>query len=629
MGVLYWECCRILLILLVLLTLPAQASERPNILWITSEDNGPHLGCYGDTYATTPHLDALASRGVRYTRAWSAAPVCAPARTTLITGVYPTSTGSEHMRSLVALPESIKMYPQILRGLGYYCTNNSKEDYNLIKPAELWDASSRTAHWRNRAPGQPFFSIFNFTVSHESQIRSRPHTPVHDPSAVRLPAYHPDTPEVRRDWAQYYDKITEMDRQAGEVLAQLDADGLAEDTIIFYYGDHGSGMPRSKRWPYNSGLHVPLIVVVPEKWKHLAPHDHVPGGTSDRLVSFVDFAPTVVSIAGSRPPRWMQGRAFLGRHIARPAPYLYGFRGRMDERIDLVRSIRNDRYVYIRNYLPHLIYGQHLDYMFQTPTTRVWKQLYDEGKLQPPQTYFWEPKPVEELYDLESDPDEVINLAGSNSHQRVLRELRSALRDWIVTSQDLGFLPEDEMHRRAGDKTPYEMGQDRWRYDTARILDAAERASSEANDARTLRHLERGLRDRDAAVRYWAAVGCLRRGGRSIVGARSALRNSLTDDSPSVAVMAAWALGKHGNSEDLALVLPVLKNHADPSIHGIYLSVLTLNAVDDLGEKARPLAEHLKSMPKRDPKADNRLGDYVLRLTEKTLADLGMELGAP
>ncbi len=239
------------------------------------------------------------------------------------------------------MPEFMKMYPQFLRERGYYCTNNSKEDYNLTKPGQVWDESSGKAHWKNRQPGQPFFAIFNITVSHESQIRTRPHTLVHDPAQAPLPAYHPDTPEVRHDWAQYYDKVTEMDAQAGQRLKELEEAGLADETIIFFYGDHGSGMPRSKRWPYDSGLHVPLIVHVPDKFRELAPKDYQPGGATDRLVAFVDLAPTLLSLAGVKPPEWMQGHAFLGRFEAPPQKYLFGFRGRMDERYDMVRSVRN------------------------------------------------------------------------------------------------------------------------------------------------------------------------------------------------------------------------------------------------------------------------------------------------
>ncbi|HIM28667.1 MAG TPA: sulfatase, partial [Planctomycetes bacterium] len=214
-------------------TLPCSvvAADRPNILWITSEDNGSQLGAYGDKFATTPNLDRLAERGLRYLNAWSTAPVCAPARTTIISGVYPPSTGAQHMRSMTSLPAFMQMYPQLLRKQGYYCTNNSKEDYNLRKVGTVWDDSSRKAHWRNRAAGQPFFAIFNHTVCHESKIRTRPHKQIHDPALVRVPAYHPDTPEVRQDWAQYYDIVSQMDQLVGNNLRELEDAGLAEDTI--------------------------------------------------------------------------------------------------------------------------------------------------------------------------------------------------------------------------------------------------------------------------------------------------------------------------------------------------------------------------------------------------------------
>ena len=302
-----------ILIIYLLNSFFSHAADLPNILWLTSEDNGPHLGCYGDKYAETPNLDALAAKGMIYTRAISNAPVCAPARTTIISGMYPPSTGSEHMRSMTRLPAKFKMYPAYLRELGYYCTNNSKEDYNLMKEGEVWNESGRKGDWRNRPKkDQPFFSIFNFTISHESKIRSRPHTQVHNPAKVRVPAYHPDHPDVRQDWAQYYDKITEMDKMVGAKLKELKDEGLDKDTIVFYYGDHGSGMPRSKRWPFFSGLNVPLIVHVPEKWKHLASSDYKVGGSINRRVGFVDLAPTLLSIAGKKPPAHMQGYAFMG-----------------------------------------------------------------------------------------------------------------------------------------------------------------------------------------------------------------------------------------------------------------------------------------------------------------------------
>jgi uncharacterized sulfatase len=277
------------------------------------------MGCYGDKLARTPNVDRLAAKGMIFNRAWSCCPVCAPARSAIIAGMYPASTGAEHMRSLVPMPAGAKMYPQLLRDAGYYCTNNSKEDYNLAKPGQVWDESSARAHWRNRPAGQPFFAVFNSTKSHESQIRTRPHQAIADPAKVRVPACHPDTPEVRQDWAQYYDKVSEVDADAGERLMELEAAGVADDTIVFYYGDHGSGMPRSKRWPSNSGLHVPLVVFFPDKWQSLAPKEYQVGGKSDRLVNFVDLAPTVLSIAGIEPPAIMQGHAFAGR-FQQPPP---------------------------------------------------------------------------------------------------------------------------------------------------------------------------------------------------------------------------------------------------------------------------------------------------------------------
>jgi arylsulfatase A-like enzyme len=243
-------------ILGLLLCVSAAAADQPNILWITCEDISPNLGCYGDHYSGTPNLDALAAKGMRYTNAVSNAPVCAAARTTFISGLYPPSTGAEHMRSLVNLPASFRMFPQYLREAGYYATNNNKEDYNLEKPGRVWDVSNKKAHWKNCGKGQPFFAVFNDGISHESQIRNEigKSDRIHDPAKARIPAYHPDTPEVRRDWAQYYDRITMMDREAGAKLHELEKAGLAEDTIVFFFSDHGSGMPRSKRSACNSGL---------------------------------------------------------------------------------------------------------------------------------------------------------------------------------------------------------------------------------------------------------------------------------------------------------------------------------------------------------------------------------------
>jgi arylsulfatase A-like enzyme len=612
-----------------LLSLPARhkgaADQLPNILWLTSEDHGPHLGCYGDSFATTPNVDALAAKGMLYRLAWSNAPVCAPARTTIISGIYPPSTGSEHMRSLVRYPQGKKMLPQLLRQAGYYCTNNVKEDYNLEPPKEearVWHESSRNAHWSKREAGQPFFAVFNSTKSHESQIRIRPHKQVHDPAKVPLPAYHPEAPEVRQDWAQYYDQVSEADADAGKRLQELSEAGLAEETIVFYFADHGSGMPRNKRWLYNSGLRVPLIVYIPEKFKHLAPPEYKAGGSSDRLVSFVDLAPTALSLGSVEPPEWMQGHAFMGKHQAPPQPFLYGFRGRMDERYDMARSVTDGRYVYIRNYMPHLSYGQYLDYMFQTPTTRVWRRLYDEGKLKPPQTYFWEKKPAEELYDFENDRDEVRNLAASPAHREVLVKLRQAQQALALRIRDAGFLPESEMQRRSTGAAIYDFGHDPKKFPLEKILALADLASSLNPDA--LPQLLSGLKDGDSGVRYWAAMGLLMRGQKAVAKTRAALREALKDEAPAVRIAAARALGLYGADDDLKPSLAVLGELAPPDKNGLYVSMEALNAVDALGKKASSLAGLIRAMPQQGSFANERTNSNIPRLVEHILGEFGM-----
>lgn len=604
---------------LALAAASALAADKPNILWLTSEDHGPQMGCYGDAYATTPHMDGLASKGMLFNRAWSCGPVCAAARTTIISGMHPPSTGGEHMRSMVPMPEGKMMYPQFLREAGYYCTNNSKEDYNLVKPEGVWDESSGKAHWKNRGAGQPFFAIFNEQCSHESQLRKRPHTPVHDPAKVRVPAYHPDTPEVREDWAQYYDQVTLADESAGSRLNEIAEAGLADDTIVFYYADHGSGMPRSKRWPCNSGLQVPMIVFFPEKWKHLAPKEYSPGAKSDRLVSFVDLAPTLLSIIGVQPPEWMQGHAFAGKFQTAPQPFIFGFRGRMDERYDCVRSVTDGRYVYLRNYMPHLSQAQHVAYQFVTPTTQVWRRLFDEGKASPAQSVFWlAPKAPEELYDLQSDPDEVVNLASSAAHAGTLARMRKAQEDLALRIRDVGLLPEGEMHRRSAGASPYDMARDDSDFPAARIIAAAGDASSMKSDDATMSRLKAGCCDPDPAIRWWSVMGALMRGPEGATAMHAEITKALADDSPLVQVAAGWALAKHGSDADSAKAMLALAALADWGRQDVFTSISALNAMGDLGEKAKVVSAQIKALPAKGEAPDKRFGEYVPRL----LADL-------
>ena len=603
---------------LLVIVLPCFAADQPNILWLVSEDNGQQLGCYGDPYAVTPNLDALAKKSLRYRTCWSNAPVCAAARTTIISGMHATSLGGQHMRSSVGLPADMMLSPAILREAGYYCTNNSKTDYNFKSQAAGWHQSGRKAHYKNR-PRQdmPFFSVFNVTISHESHLRSRPHVLIHDPAEVVLPAYHPDTPEVRHDWAQYYDKMTEMDQQMGKLLRQLDEDGLADSTIVFYYGDHGSGMPRSKRWPFDSGLRVPLLVHVPAKYRAMAPRGYSAGGVSEQLVSFVDLAPTVIRLAGALQPANMQGTPFAGSLGFAGNPgfadkpeeegrkYLFGYRGRMDERIDMVRSVTEGRFVYMRHFYPDRPYLKHIGYMFETPTTSLWKRLFDSGELNEAQAKFWKNKPVEELFDRESDPDEVHNVAGDPQHHAKLVELRSQLKEWMVETRDMGLFPEAEMHRVVAEGSPraYAMSGE---VDFGLLVDVAWAATSGVLDEKEIAKLashEQGV------FRFWAA-----RGGTLQKMTEPLIR--LTDDpSPSVAIAACEGLLGSSDRRLVAMASDRLLELANVEYHGHLVAIAALNVIDMRMPMTPSLKVALAQLP-RSAKPPQRLGKYVGRLLD-------------
>jgi N-sulfoglucosamine sulfohydrolase len=538
--------------------------ELPNILWIVSEDNSPFLGCYGDELALTPNLDQMASEGFLYTHAYANVPVCAPARNTIITGVYACSNGSQHMRSTYPLSETVEMYPKYLRELGYYCTNNAKEDYNTIKRDDAWDESSREAHYSNRQEGQPFFHIKNIGTSHESSIHTSVPTEelLHKPEEMKLPPYHPDTEEMRHDWAQYYDKITAMDSEVGEILQQLEEDGLAENTIVFYYADHGGVLGRSKRYVYESGTHVPFIVRIPEKYKYLFPGER-PGNEVNRLVSFVDLAPTMLSITGITVPEYMQGNAFLGVQKTKDPDYVYMFRGRMDEWYDMCRSVRDHKYRYIKNYMPYRIYGQRVAYLWRAPSMQSWENAYLAGECNETQSIFWNIKPHEELYDTENDPWEVNNLAGDPAYQDVLERMRDANKDWMQKIFDTGFIPEADMIRRRGEAAAYNYMR------TAEIpirdmMDAAGIASE--GKLENIGILSEYLKNEDSAIRYWGATGLLIL-GEGAEPAMDELINTLDDESPNVIVVAAETLYNLGEKEiATSALLRVLEYPEDKAI---------------------------------------------------------------
>jgi arylsulfatase A-like enzyme len=586
----------------------AASAERPNILWITSEDNGQQLGCYGDSYADTPNIDKLAQSSLRFKTCWSNAPVCAPARTTIIAGLYANSTGGQHMRSAVALPKSIELYPAILRKAGYYCTNRSKTDYNFLRTNVGWHESSRTASWRNRPnPEMPFFAVVNFTTSHESKIRSRPHKLVHDPDKAPIPAYHPNEPEVRRDWAQYYDKVTEMDAQVGDLLEQLDKDGLRDSTIIFYYGDHGSGMPRSKRQPFDSGLRVPLLLSVPEKFRHLAPPEYENGAASDRLVGFVDLAPTALSLAGIAIPESMQGIAFAGPDVG-SKKYLFGFRGRMDERIDLVRSCTDGRFVYMRHFYPDRPYLKHVEYMFETPTTKVWKKAFDEGTLNEAQAKYWQTKPAEELFDLSQDPDEVVNLAGDPKYADTLASMRSAVKEWMIDCRDSGLMTEAELHDRCDSTSPLESNQSP-SYPIQELTELAWQATDTSSEIQS-NELINLAGNEDSRIRFWAVRGLALRGNVD------ALVSKMEDPNPSVAIAACDGILMADNHSLATAAVDRLLQLANVEKTGHYAAVAALNVIDMRAEMNEDQLERLRQLPRKLENPPTRVGKYVGRLLD-------------
>lgn len=577
---------------------------RPNVLVLMSEDCGAyHLGCYGGR-ARTPNIDALAASGVRWAQCFSAAPVCAPSRAALITGVPPESCGpAHHMRAEGRAPEALEGlgWPALLRRAGYHCTNNVKTDYNL--PIDLqgtWDGSRPTAHWRDRPAGKPFFAVFNPQMTHEVSVVqataleqvaggtvTTPYLPADaveayvglpivggptHPRDVRIPPYLQDSPTTRQDAAKYLNVVHQMDAAIGRRLTELEADGLADDTIVLYTSDHAGVLPRSKRFCYDSGLHVPLVARFGRNVAHLAPG---PPGTMIRspVNSGTDLPATVLDCTVGRRPRHVRGSAFAGPRRRRRR-YAFAMRNRMDERYDMQRTVRDERFRYIRNYHPHVPYGQHIQFLWLQAGMREWEHLYRRGKLGEVQSRFWRPKPAEELYDLRRDRDEVRNLAGDPAHRRVLRRLRAALDQHILAVRDNGFLPEGSPLQGYDVRDPAA-------YPLPRVLRLANHAIR--RDPAYAPTLARLLGDDVEVMRFWAALGCSMLGRRAD-RAEDALRRALDrDPSTVVRVAAAEALARLGDHGDPVAYLGE-RLVQDPST---WVRLQAANALDQIGPGAR------------------------------------------
>lgn len=606
----------------------APTSERPNILWIVSEDNSPLLGAYGDSFATTPNIDTLAKQSIVFDNAFANSPVCAPTRFSIITGMHANVMGTGNMRSRNKVPDFVKPFTHYLREAGYHVSNNNKTDYNYatadIPTGSLlnysqWQAIDsklwHTGSYRDRKPGQPFFHVHNIYESHESRL----HTPLahrqHKPQDVALPPYHPDTAAIRDDWALYYDRLTQMDALVGKKLAELQAAGEFENTIVFYYSDHGGALARSKRFVYDTGTRIPFIVHIPEKFQHLVNQPAV--SRSQQLIDVVDLAPTLLYLAGIKKPAHMHGNNIFNRADSAHKVYNYLYRGRMDTRIDLVRALRGKRFKYIRNYMPHRPNGQHIEYLWKAASIRDWQKTCQQNQCNAIQRRFWKPRAAEELYDTQADPWEVNNLANNPDFMQLLLGMREALAQKNRLYKDVGFIPEGELAIRSKENSSYALVRE-GKLPIARVIETAEIASLAQPEKLGL--LVKRLSDPEAAVRYWAAVGCSILKKQALT-AKPELIQRLNDNSPDVQIAAAEALSYLGEEQRALPILVALLLYPEPMVR-----LHAANALDAIGDKAKPVASQLQAMVNRLEKLNEqgKLADetYLLSALAYTTSQL-------
>ena len=602
---------------LILLCAFQNLLARPNILWISAEDIGPQFGCYGDPHAITPNIDRLASQGTRYTNAYTTAGVCAPCRSGIITGMYQNSIGTHHMRCNSLLPSWLKPFPKALKESGYYCTNNSKTDYQFSKPStnEIWDQSGSRAHWKNRKKDQPFFAVFNYTGCHESGIASESKYKSvtanltakerQDPNKIStLPPYYPDTPAVREDWKRNYELITAMDSWAGSLIKEIKDQGLYEETIIFFWSDHGVGLPRAKRWLYHSGTHVPLIVRIPGQ---------LAGKVDHQLVSSIDFGPTVLNLAGIKVHDKLQGRAFLGKNLSAPRKYVFGARDRMDERYDIIRAVFDGRFRYIRNFEPLKPYYQYMNTPEKGATMREIRRAENESSLTVAGKLFSSSeKPVEELYDIKVDPHEINNLASDSKYLSKIKLMRNVMSNWQSTIGDIGLIPEAEIEiqeKQSGSRFEIMNGKESDSNHIQQLVSVATKASEGIS---ALDDLIRASNSNDPVIRYWAMTGIGNIGKNAGEVAKKISIDAMKDDSQSVRIAAARAVAKFGEIDS---ALGLLKNELkSPHQWG---RLATAIVIDEMGEDARPLVDDLKKVLKiRQP------NKYIIRVANRALNDL-------
>lgn len=572
-GILLWFSC----------TTISEELPPPNILWISHEDLSPIYGCYGDDYARTPNIDRLATKSTRFNKAYSNAPICAPARSTLITGMYSTSLGTQHLRSEIPVPEELKILPEVLRETGYYTTNNVKTDYNFSHEGR-WDESNNTAHWRNRPNGKPFFSVFNFMITHEGPTNALRHSDTEmlevfsDPATAKLPPYLPDSPRMREIWAHMYDLLAVFDLGVGKLLAELEEDGLLENTIVFVFSDHGHGLPGHKRWLNNAGLQIPFILHIPDKYKHLAPNLKV--GETDQLVAFVDFAPTVIKLTGANVPDLMEGSDFLGSETE-PKEYVFGYRDRADDCYEVSRSVSDGRYTYIRHFMPQLPYYQEAVIFNKGGSYEEINRLQQLGQLPHAVLRMKREKPVEELFDLQEDPFEQENLIGKTEHAQRVDQFREKVTSWMVKHRDTGIITEGEMMlgSLSEGKSVYEYARSFSEETYQEMVNVADLVGKIQDPSQLIPYFE----STENAVRFWAVVAADAYQGDSSPFWPH-VKKLLDDASLPVAIKAAEVLVKKTNDQQaLKFLEKMLREPYEPLVLQAAISVR------QLGDKATPL----------------------------------------
>lgn len=583
-----------------------QANEKPNILWITSEDNGiKWLSCYGGKNTNTPNIDSLASEGFRYLYCFDNAAVCAPTRSSWITGMHALSIGTHPMRSGFEVPKEVTFYNQQLLKAGYWTSNCNKTDYNLrspVNPNTFWNYRGKFEEsFKGRKNGQPFFTVLNIMDSHESRAFGSLKKDSKDPKAMKLRPYHPDIPEMRETYAIYSRSVEKMDERVGEAIQLLKDKGVYEDTIIIYNSDHGGVLPRSKRFLYSSGIHCPLIVRIPAKWKNMWPAAK-PGMTVDRIVSFIDMPKTWLSLAGAEIPENYQGRVFLGKNTEPTSDFHFSWRERADDRFDNTRVMRGKRFAYHKNYAPYAPNGQFLTYMHNMKGTSAWEQYHKAGKTNEVTGRFFEPRVSEEFYDNKTDFDNVRNLIKHSEHQTEIAKLKRELRRQQLKYFDSGLLPEKMRGLRARENniTIYEMVRNPNLYPLEKYLDAADLALT--RDKKNLGIFQSQLSDKDEGMRFWAVVGLLLL-EKDAAPAKEELIKALKDNYKEVSAFAAWVLFKIGEKEK---AFSFFKSCLQKDV---YKERMLANILDWMGDGAKPVLAQFEGQEMKK----SFLADVVLR----------------